>query len=153
MRRGPRPESHKSRATSPWCRNTADLMGTTSVREFGPSCAHSVSSKEWLFTFQQAPRPFSSGRHPRSIERRMILQNGEWRRLFMRSRTRGMNSVEGNTPTMRELEQIEESAHRSDTPEAKIVLRLSAALREVLQAKENAVALASEFKRRAGANH
>ena len=48
---------------------------------------------------------------------------------------------------IRELEQIEESAHRSGTPEARIVLRLSAALREALQAKENAVALAAEFKR------
>ena len=50
---------------------------------------------------------------------------------------------------IRELEQIEESAHRSGTPEARIVLRLSAALREALQAKENAVALAAEFKRTA----
>lgn len=50
---------------------------------------------------------------------------------------------------IRELEQIEESAHRSGTPEASIVLRLSAALREALQAKENAVALAAEFKRTA----
>lgn len=64
-----------------------------------------------------------------------------------------MNSLEGKTLTMNELEQIEESAHRSDAPEAKIVLRLSAALREALQAKENAVAIASEFKRRAGADH
>lgn len=48
-----------------------------------------------------------------------------------------------------ELERIEESARHSDTTEAKTVLRLSAALREALQAKENACALAAEFKRKA----
>lgn len=52
--------------------------------------------------------------------------------------------------TLRELEQIEESAHRSRTPEAQIVLRLAAALREALQEKENAVAIAAEFKRTNG---
>ncbi|MGH9883165.1 MAG: hypothetical protein ACRD6N_17150 [Pyrinomonadaceae bacterium] len=60
-----------------------------------------------------------------------------------------MNWVSGNGLTLTELEQIEESAHRSQTLEAKIVLRLSAALREALQAKENARALVAEFKREA----
>lgn len=52
---------------------------------------------------------------------------------------------------MCELEMIEEAAHKSGTFEAKIVLQLSVALREALQAKENADALAAEFKRRADA--
>jgi hypothetical protein len=52
--------------------------------------------------------------------------------------------------TLRDLEQIEELAHKSGTSEAQIVLRLSAALRNALQEKENAVALAREFSRRAG---
>jgi hypothetical protein len=59
-----------------------------------------------------------------------------------------MNSVQGNTLTISELEQIEASAQKSDKLEAEIVLRLAAALREALQAKENAVALADEFKRK-----
>ena len=61
-----------------------------------------------------------------------------------------MNALEGNTLTVSELEQIEASAQRSDTLEAKIVLRLAAALREALQAKENAVALVGEFRRKSG---
>ena len=51
--------------------------------------------------------------------------------------------------TLRDLEQIEELAHQSCTSEAQTVLRLSAALRNALQEKENAVALAGVFKRRA----
>ncbi len=50
--------------------------------------------------------------------------------------------------TLRDLEQIEEWAHKSDTSEAQTVLRLSTALRNALQEKENAVALAREFKRK-----
>ena len=54
---------------------------------------------------------------------------------------------EMNKLTLRELEQIEELAHKSCTSEAEIVLRLAAALREALQEKENAVAIASQIKR------
>lgn len=61
----------------------------------------------------------------------------------------GMNSTAGNALSLDELAQIENAAHRSHTLEAEVVLRLSAALREALQAKENAVALLAEFKRRA----
>lgn len=64
-----------------------------------------------------------------------------------------MKRVAGNELTLSELEQIEESAQHSETSEAKTVLRLTAALREALQAKENACALAAEFKRRADADH
>ncbi len=60
-----------------------------------------------------------------------------------------MNSAEGNRLSLDELEQIDNAAHRSHTAEAEVVLRLSAALREALQAKENALALVAEFKRRA----
>ena len=52
-----------------------------------------------------------------------------------------------NKLTLRELEQIEECAHKSRTAEAEIVLRLAAALREALQEKENAVARAAQIKR------
>ena len=51
--------------------------------------------------------------------------------------------------TLSDLEQIEELAHKSGTSEAQIVLRLSAALRNALQEKENAVALMGEFRKRA----
>jgi hypothetical protein len=54
--------------------------------------------------------------------------------------------------TLRDLEQIEELAHKSGTSEAQIVLRLSAALRNALQEKENAVALAREFRRKSNLN-
>ena len=64
-----------------------------------------------------------------------------------------MKWIAGNGLTLSELEKIEESAKHSETSEAKTVLRLSAALREALQAKENACALADEFKRRADAAH
>lgn len=50
--------------------------------------------------------------------------------------------------TLRDLEQIEELAHKSGTSEAQTVLRLSTALRNALQEKENAVALAQEFRRK-----
>lgn len=62
-----------------------------------------------------------------------------------------MKLVAGKGLTLIELEQIEELAHHSKTSEAKTVLRLSAALREALQAKENACALAAEFKKTAEA--
>jgi hypothetical protein len=52
-----------------------------------------------------------------------------------------------NKLTLRELEQIVEFAHKSCTAEAEIVLRLAAALREALQEKENAVAIAAQIKR------
>jgi hypothetical protein len=64
-----------------------------------------------------------------------------------------MNSAQGNRLSLDELEEIENKAHRSHTAEAAVVLRLSAALREALQAKENALALAAEFKRRAATDN
>ena len=80
------------------------------------------------------------------------------RRLFKTERMENarltsqmMSAVGLKRLTMCELEMIEEAAHKSGTCEAKIVLQLSVALREALQAKENADALAAEFKRRAGA--
>lgn len=45
--------------------------------------------------------------------------------------------------TLSELEEIEESAHRSQMTAPKTVLRLAAALREALQEKENACAIAT----------
>ena len=54
--------------------------------------------------------------------------------------------------TLRDLEQIEELAHKSGTSEARTVLRLSAALRNALQEKENAVALACELTRKSKLN-
>ena len=56
-----------------------------------------------------------------------------------------MNRVARNGLTLDELEHIEEAAHRSQTTEAKSVLRLAAALREALQLKENSRVLC-EFK-------
>ena len=55
---------------------------------------------------------------------------------------------EMNKLTLRELEKIEELAHKSGTSEAETVLRLAAALREALQEKENAVAIAAQIKLR-----
>lgn len=46
----------------------------------------------------------------------------------------------GNNLTLEELSEIEEMAHRSHSHEARIILRLSAALREAMQVKESAVA-------------
>ena len=54
--------------------------------------------------------------------------------------------------TLRDLEQIEELAHKSGTSEAQTVLLLAAALRNALQEKENAVALAREFRRKSKLN-
>ena len=64
-----------------------------------------------------------------------------------------MDRVAGNGLTLTELEQIEESAHHFQTSEAKTVLRLSAALREALQEKESACALAVVYKKKAEADH
>jgi hypothetical protein len=50
-----------------------------------------------------------------------------------------MRWVAGNGLTLKELEQLEEAAHHSQTIEAKSVLRLAAALREALQLKECAL--------------
>lgn len=52
-----------------------------------------------------------------------------------------MKRVAGNGLTLEELEHIEEAAHHSQTNEAKLVLRLAAALREALQMEANACAL------------
>ena len=46
----------------------------------------------------------------------------------------------GNNLTLEELSEIEELAHRSHSPEAETILRLSAALREALQVRESAIA-------------
>lgn len=59
-----------------------------------------------------------------------------------------MNRDAGNGLTLSELEKIEETAHHSRTSEAMTVLRLAAALREALQAKENACALVVELKKK-----
>ena len=48
-----------------------------------------------------------------------------------------------NGLTFAELEQIEEAAHHSDSDEAKVILRIAAALREAMQIEENALALMS----------
>ena len=61
-----------------------------------------------------------------------------------------MNRIAGNGLTLKELEQIEEAAHRSQTLEAKSVLRLAAALREALQIKENARVLDAQLKKQTG---
>lgn len=47
----------------------------------------------------------------------------------------------GNRLTLEELTEIEEQAHRSQTKEAETILRISAALREAMQVRENALAL------------
>ena len=47
--------------------------------------------------------------------------------------------VARNGLTLKELEQIEEAAHHSQTIESKSVLRLAAALRESLQLRECAL--------------
>lgn len=52
----------------------------------------------------------------------------------------------GNGLTLEELTQIEEAAHRSGSPEAVIILRISAALRDALQFRENALALVATIK-------
>ena len=59
-----------------------------------------------------------------------------------------MHRVAGNGLTMEELEKIEEAAHRSQTLEAKTVLRLAAALREALQIKANACAFCIQLEKR-----
>lgn len=60
-----------------------------------------------------------------------------------------MNRAAGNGLTLSELEQIEELARHSEMCEAKTVLRVAAALREALQAKENALALVAGYKKKA----
>ena len=52
----------------------------------------------------------------------------------------------GNNLTLEELSEIEEMAHRSRSPEAEIILRLSAALREAMQVRESAIALMRRFQ-------
>jgi len=52
--------------------------------------------------------------------------------------------------TIDEIEQIEERARRGAPVEAQTILRLTAHLRNVLQAKSNAEAFASELARKAG---
>ena len=52
-----------------------------------------------------------------------------------------MSQESGNRVTLKELERIEEAAHRSQSLPPKSVLRLTAALREALQVKVNERAL------------
>jgi hypothetical protein len=59
-------------------------------------------------------------------------------------------SCVGNGVTLKELEEIEEKAHRSDTDEARTILRLCAALREAMQVRENALALINLSRARDG---
>lgn len=59
-----------------------------------------------------------------------------------------MNRIAGNGLTLKELEKIEEAAHRSQTLEAKTVLRLAAALREALQLKANECAFCIQLEKR-----
>ena len=54
--------------------------------------------------------------------------------------------------TLSDLEKIEEMAHKSGTSEARTLLRLAAALRNALQEKENALALAREFRQKSELN-
>jgi len=49
-----------------------------------------------------------------------------------------MNKAAGNGLTLKDLERIEEAAHRSHSLPPESVLRLTAALREALQIKVNA---------------
>jgi hypothetical protein len=48
-----------------------------------------------------------------------------------------MSQESGNRVTLKELERIEEAAHRSQSLAPETVLRLTAALREALQVKVN----------------
>ena len=48
-----------------------------------------------------------------------------------------MSQESGNRVTLKELERIEEAAHRSQSLAPETVLRLTAALREALQIKVN----------------
>lgn len=54
----------------------------------------------------------------------------------------------GKIPTLRELEQVEKSALQGNGS-GTTVLELLTALREVMQAKENAIALAEAYKKMA----
>ena len=60
-----------------------------------------------------------------------------------------MERQTGNRLSLFELEQIEIAAHHSSTCDSALVLRLAAALREALQEKENACALAVVYKEKA----
>ena len=54
--------------------------------------------------------------------------------------------------TIKELEQIEDRARRGQPIDPRVVLTLTAYLREVLQAKVNAEAVAYEALKKAGIN-
>ena len=60
-----------------------------------------------------------------------------------------MERQAGNRLSLIELEQIEIAAHHSSKCDSALVLRLAAALREALQEKENACALALVYKEKA----
>lgn len=61
-----------------------------------------------------------------------------------------MKWASGNGLTLKELEQLEEAAHHSQTLEAKSVLRIAAALREALQWKECALYTNSKYNAQLG---
>ena len=67
----------------------------------------------------------------------------------MRNTEKSMDRTIGNKLSLKELSQLEELAHRSPTCNSRVVLRLAAALREALQEKENARALARVYRRKA----
>jgi len=60
-----------------------------------------------------------------------------------------MERQAGNRLSLLELEQIEDVAHHTSKCDSALVLRLAAALREALQEKENACALAVIYKEKA----
>ena len=60
-----------------------------------------------------------------------------------------MDRATDNKLSLTELAEIEELAHRSQTCDARVVLRLAVALREALQEKENACALALVYRNKA----
>ena len=58
-----------------------------------------------------------------------------------------MSQESGNRVTLKELERIEEAAHRSQSLAPETVLRLTAALREALQVKVNERALCPKCRK------
>jgi hypothetical protein len=54
--------------------------------------------------------------------------------------------------TIQELAEIEDSAHRGLPVDPELILKLTAYLRDMLQAKANAEAIAREADRQAGLN-
>ena len=67
------------------------------------------------------------------------------------SLAKGEGLALGNNLTLDELSQIEAMARRSRSHEAETILRLSAALREAMQIRENAIALMNVLRSNRGA--